>query len=584
MPAKPLSRIDQYRHVWSSLYLLLILLLTLAAVYTLAVSIWRGPWRDTWEAMPFIEKAMHGQAGWRDYWEQYGYSHRPLISRWFWVADLQWFAGSNFLLLAVSLLMQAITFLSVRAVLLRDASFAAGQRCIVLAGVIFCLLNITQVFNFLHTFDVQWFLVTGFVVLSLERILANAEKKNTVWLVVAWLCVFLASLNNFSALVMWPVEILLLLALRFSVVQITGFSFVTVLYGFLYFHDLSPGGNSVADAILQLSLVQWLQGIAGILVVFPAWYLSNPLSFQLAADGPLHMPWLVSWLAPVLMVVLLLLAFRCWVQGLLQRKKYTAVAWLGLSLILYGYGVGVVTALGRGFFWDNVYALRYQNIVLLFWIGVVLWLAASVRCRSAGIFTGACLLMAIFGLRAVWYHDLLLQTGNRTRDAHLALVVGLENQLSAIQATVSRSHLGKDSTYNLQHEAAVLRDIHTGPYAEPAWQVPTFDFLQTVQPCTVTVSNIDVHGDDASYARLSLDFSTPVGYSVIAWFDADKTAPGLLIATRADTFFERLQQSLNGFTDYAGFAKQLPQQKPDNIFARDGAVWCKLGFTEVAAQ
>ena len=69
--------------------------------------------------------------------------------------------------------------------------------------------------------------------------------------------------------------------------------------------------------------------------------------------------------------------------------------------------------------------------------------------------------------------------GNRSRDAHLALVVGLENQLSAIKATVSRSHLTKDSTYTLQHEVAFLRERHAGAFADPAWS--HFPALETLR-------------------------------------------------------------------------------------------------------
>lgn len=568
-----------YFRLCSGMYLFAVLLLIAAALYTLSVSVWRGPWRDMWEAMPFIEKALAGQATWLDYWDQYGYSHRPLLSRFFWMADARWFAGSNLLLLAVSVAMQSVVYFSIRAVLRRDATFTADERCIVLAGVLFCLYNITQVFNFLHTFDVQWFLVAGFVVLSLERILANGEQKNISRLVIAWLCVLIASLNNFSALVIWPVEILLLLALRFPVLQVAGFSAATAVYLLLYFHNLPTGGDSLLGEIAQQPAQKMLQALVMLLIVFPLCYLSNPLSFQLSETGPLHVSWPVNWIAPALVAVLVLAVCWCWCQALLRRKTYSAVAWLGLSLALYGVGVSVVTALGRAIFWENVYALRYQNIVLLFWIGIVLWLASSVQRRHIGLLVGAGLLLLMFAAQVGWYHELLLKTGNRTRDAHLALVVGLENQLSAIQATVSRSHLGADSDYTLQHEAQYLRSIHAGPYADPDWQIPTLDALQAAPACKTPISNVDVHGDDATYARLSLDFSTPVHYSIVAWFDVDKTAPGLLIATRADTFFARLQQSVYGFTDYAGFAKRLPQQKPANIFARDGDAWCKLPFS-----
>ena len=387
----------RFFRLWSVLYLLVIALLVTLALYTLAVSFWRGPWRDTWEALPFIEKAMAGQATLADYWDQYGYSHRPLLSRLFWVADFRWFAGSNHLLLSVSIAMQTLSYFCVRALLRRDESFTASQRCVVLGGVLFCLYNVTQVFNFLHTFDVQWFLVTGFVMLSLERLLAGAALQKNGTLVIAWCCVLAASLNNFSALVIWPVEVLLLIALRYRPVQVAGFAGATVLYLLLYFYQLPTGGDSLLADIMRQSPWQILQALCGLFVVFPLWYLSNPLSFQLGGDGPLQLPVPFHWFAPLLVAGLVLAAAWCWVTGLAGRRRYPAVAWMGLALVLYGYGVGMVTALGRALFWENVFALRYQNIVLLFWTGIVLWLASSVRFRHAGLLAGAVLLMLVYG-------------------------------------------------------------------------------------------------------------------------------------------------------------------------------------------
>lgn len=565
---------------WGRVYAALVFLLCAASMYTLSVSVWRGPWRDMWEVMPFLEKAMTGQAGWSDYWVQYGFSHRPLISRWLWVADLRWFSGSNHLLLTVSLLMQAVVFFVVRALLLRDGSFTAQQRRMVLSGVIFCLLNVTQVFNFLHTFDVQWFLVTGLCTLSLASILYAAESRNILYLAVGWWAVFLASLNNFSGLVMWPVEILLLIALRFSLKSILMFTLALFAYLPVYFYQLAPSDGSASTSIYaQMSLGQWVQFSGLVLVKFPLWYLSNPLSYQLSADGPQCTSLWVSWLAPSVMCCLLVVAAKDWCLGLLGKKEYSSVAWLGLSLILFGYGVGVATAIGRTFFWDNVYALRYQNIVLLFWIGVVLWFASSVRWRSVGLVIGSVLLLLVFTVQVGWYHDLILKTGNRARDAHLALVVGLENQLSAIQATVSRSHLGKDSTYTLQREAAFLRAQHAGSFAEPTWSnLPVLASVRLSPACATEVTGNAVHGSDDSYARLSLVFREPVSYDVIVWYDNSNVFSGLLIAFAADTWWQRLQQSLHGFTDYAGFAKQLPKQKPVAVFARTGEQWCRLIF------
>ncbi len=564
---------------WWLIYALLVAGFCAATVYTLTVSQWRGPWRDMWEVMPFLEKAVQGTASWSDYWEQYGFSHRPMISRWLWAADLRWFSGSNHLLLTVSLFMQLLIFCNVRWVLRGDASYSSQQRKVVLVGVFFCLLNITQVFNFLHTFDVQWFLVTGFVTLALGFVLRHQQVSNTS-LIAAWLLIFFASLNNFSGLIMWPVVTLLIMGLRMSWRRVLIFFLAFVIYLPLYFYQLTGEGGSDSHSILsQMSGAQWAPFLWLTLIKFPLWYLSNPLSFQLSVEGPLHTPAWVSWIAPSLVLILVIAAAKSWYCSLLRGIKRSAVAWLGLSLMLFAYGVGVATAIGRTFFWDNVYALRYQNIVLLFWIGVVLWLSSSVRWRNTGLATGALLLLLIFVPQIGWYHDLMLKTGNRTRDAHLALVVGLENQLSAIQSTVSRSHLGKDSQYTLQHEAAALRNWHAGPYADPSWSdIPSLAKLDGSPLCQTSVIESDVHGSDERYARLLLRFREAVSYTLIVWYNNDASSFGLLIPAAADTWWQRLQQSFGGFSEYAGFAKQMPKQKSQAVFARADQQWCRLTF------
>jgi hypothetical protein len=89
----------------------------------------------------------------------------------------------------------------------------------------------------------------------------------------------------------------------------------------------------------------------------------------------------------------------------------------------------------------------------------------------------------------------------------------------------------------------------------------------------------DVHGGDESYARLLLRFREPVSYDAIIWYDNSATSPGLLIPAAADTWWQRITQSMYGFTEYAGFAKKMPQQKPEAVFARTGERWCKVSFS-----
>ena len=90
------------------------------------------------------------------------------------------------------------------------------------------------------------------------------------------------------------------------------------------------------------------------------------------------------------------------------------------------------------------------------------------------------------------------------------------------------------------------------------------------------MARFDVHGGEEGYARLSIDFAAPVTYGLIAWFDENPLAPGLLVAERSDDWWDRVQQTGHGFTSYAGFARALPRQKPVAVFARAGQQWCRL--------
>ena len=87
---------------------------------------------------------------------------------------------------------------------------------------------------------------------------------------------------------------------------------------------------------------------------------------------------------------------------------------------------------------------------------------------------------------------------------------------------------------------------------------------------------MDVHGQTTAYARLSIDFADAAPYTLIAWFDAADTAPGLLLPVQSDTLMARIQESFYGVQHYAGFAKTLPVNAPQQVYAKAGETWCHL--------
>ncbi len=557
---------------WAAAITSVMLLMVAASLYTLTVSYWRGPFRDMWEVMPFIEKALQGHASIADYWEQYGYSHRPLVSRLLWVMDVRWFAGSNFFLLITSIFMQMVILAVLGCALFADSSYLKKQKLVLLVMLVYCLFNSTQNFNFLHTFDVQWFLASAFAVASCACIVYG--KRVSGFLFVSLFCIVVASMNNFSGIMIFPVNCLLLLALRYPWHRVLVFVLLGAAYLACYFYRLTGEGAGTGLSLPPDGL--FLQAALVVLVTFPLNYLASPLSFQLSAMGPLHAPAFLAVVPALLVGLLLLPILLAWWRGVFRYRHYSSLAWLGLSLLLYAYCVGVVTAVGRALFWENVYALRYQNIVLLFWMGLVLWLPTTVQKKNIGIFISGFLLLLVLGTSTSWCNDLIIKTGNRVRDAHLALRVGLESQLSAIKATVSRSHLNEGSRYELSREAGFLKRIGAGPYADPAWQTPSAAERTNAAVCGVNAANIAVHGEESGYARLSLTLDKAADFSMVAWFDQDEINPGLLLADHADTFMKRLRESFQGSTTFSGFSLNLPALAPLNIYAKSDDGWCKL--------
>src|SRR5690606_24680754 len=248
------------------------LLVSAVTLYVLCVSHWHGPFRDMWEIYPFLEKIIQHSWGWRDLWESYGYAHRLFIPRLLFIADYQFANATNHFLIAISLLCQLgiVTLFAKRL-------FAKYLLSFWQAGCLFFLVIIFQfsgtlLFNFLHTFDVQWFLCCFFVSAAFYMLTADHSIRHEYLLAISGILIVLACLNNVSAMAAWPVWGIFLYARISSMAS----RWILLLSAGVFI--IAYGADVKASATSFFFTENIISVIVYFLLKFPLLYLANPVS------------------------------------------------------------------------------------------------------------------------------------------------------------------------------------------------------------------------------------------------------------------------------------------------------------------
>ena len=434
-----------------------VLCVTLAV---LGAAHWHGPFRDMWEIYPFLQKIAEGSWGVVDLWESYGHSHRLFIPKLLYIADYHFAAASNHLLIAVSLLCQVGICCLFGRMLYSIQGMALAHKHLLLAFVVTSQFSATLLFNFMHTFDVQWFLTCFFVTLAVFCLWADAASR---WpsALLAMLCILMACLCSFSAMAAWPLWLLFLWqrqqgslvpwCKRYGWMLLLASAFIG-----LYAMDMRAEGARL------LGQGNTWHSLFYLFIQFPLLYLANPVSDP---DYFAWGPWGALLLVPALGAVLWNVRYFFYRSALspLQNLQVALAA-----LALFGVGVAVMTGLGRGYDPDHVRASRYQNVVLLFWAAAfcLLWLQVatmSVWKQLAWRAYGLLLLLALLACQLKSWQDNLLLGRNVSR-AHLALMMGYADDVPMIAATVSRSMIYVPG-YQLEKERALFEGARKGIYA-----------------------------------------------------------------------------------------------------------------------
>jgi hypothetical protein len=539
----------------ASAMLVLCAFVVFSTLYTLGIAHWHGPFRDMWEIYPFLEKIITGTWTLRDLLESYGYSHRLFIPKLLFVADHQLFNATNHLLIIVSIICQILICILVSLLLWRDSSISLLEKY-VLTSILICLqFSGTLLFNFMHTFDVQWFLCCFLVVAAfyqLSYLSSDAQMMTdtlgTWYLLTSGLLIAAACLSNFSGMAAWPIWLLLVFSRPKNLKLKISLAIMSILFIGFYASGIRSG-NIPHDNIVGL-----LESFAYFFVTFPLLYLSNPLS-----DTDLF-PF--GYFSALLVIPALYILVKFWINFLINRsvQAKNRFAFLLACIALFGYGVAVITAIGRGYDPGHVHAMRYQNIVMLFWSAAIL-LAVLGSCRYAmrsKYLLRLPFIIVFFGLmwcqHLSWNQNIWL--GYQVNRAHLALMMGYANDVPMIAPTVSRSMIYVPG-YNLERERALYEKARTGIYQGElagVWLngIRTTTISQACQKLSWSLSPYE--GAYSQYTRFTVSGAT-AGFSQAYLVDASGKILAIAIPETGDNLVNALRISLGLYNPaFKGFA------------------------------
>ncbi len=538
------NRLQQYiPTVISALLCVCALGITVLTLYVLVISHWHGPFRDMWEIYPFLQKIIAGTWTLNDLWESYGYAHRLFLPRLLFIADHQYFDANNHLLIAVSVTCQLLICGLFALLLWREDSISLAMKYGLIAIVVCLQFSATLLFNFMHTFDVQWFLCCFFIVFSfyiLSRFSSDSyvpyEKSTAACLIVSGFLIAAACLNNFSAMAAWPIWFLFafekLKNLKFKIIVLSPILLFIAFYVYGIRSDAANHGIFINGFML----------LPYILVIFPFVYLSNPLS-----DGDFIS---LGYGSAIVVIPAMFMLARFWWNYLLNRDANNrSQLHLFLACIgLFGYGVALITAMGRGYDFSHVHAMRYQNIVLLFWSAIILLAILQTRAlgAKAKYLLRAPFVITLFGF--LWCQPLSwnqnVWLGYQVNRAHLALMMGFSSNVPMIAPTVSRSMIYV-AGYNLEHERALYEASHKGVYQgdlASLWlnRVSLAQIDRVCQDVSWTVSPYE--GPYTRYISFGVTGDTR-GFNQAVLVDAVGRVQAMAISEGSNNLLEALQSS-----------------------------------------
>lgn len=327
---------------------------TLFFLYAVLANYWPGPFVDYWIDIPNVEKFFNGQLTFHDLVSAHANVHRLLIPRLLFIADYRFFAGSNTLLVLVSILCKIITLLLFNHII-RDQSLQ--QRLLLNLLLFAAILNSANLSNVLHNSNMQWDLASVFACLAIYYYSRDVDQNNfrprIVSILLAWLFFNCGFLSQAGAL--------------------------PVIFVFVFISALNKRWLETLASLVLAALVLYLAFVvlpvnepdkptyenAVTMMIFKLKYVAIYV-FKMFSGSiyPLDNTWFIfSWLVLALFVIHLFFA----------RKTLAVYNNVFLNIAVFAFLMMVTIAAARVNFSLNTWpANRYQTNVMLFLVSLSL--------------------------------------------------------------------------------------------------------------------------------------------------------------------------------------------------------------------
>src|SRR5258708_7183044 len=316
------------------------------------------PFWDEWTEIDAIATAPNHQVPLSWLWAQHN-EHRVVFYRLLLLADIHMFHGKHWIsfwcMLAVQLLSLAclawmLHFCGVRGTLWRAIVGLGG----------FALFCPAQWENFRWAFQISFLLPGFFLLLALSTVLKYQRsvqqlRPQRVYLALSILAAAAATYSNANGILVWPLLLLVAIALLPRVEVIACYAGFGVVFIALYlYHYVKPLGPSAPLSALRHPLWIWEYMAEYFGITHILWGVRIPNSFAISSG-------LFGLLVALAVVVMVL-----------RRQKREPLEFALLGFTFFAIATAFLTARGRlDLGLEQSFSSRYQTFNLLFWLSTV---------------------------------------------------------------------------------------------------------------------------------------------------------------------------------------------------------------------
>ncbi|WP_051293596.1 hypothetical protein [Pseudoduganella violaceinigra] len=505
------------------------------------------PFWDMWGSyLHFLDAAANGD--WHVWWAQHN-EHRIVLARLFFWADLRWFDGAGWFLIAVNYTLVALGALLFWRIL-RQVEAAPGRAAdkpalaAFLAGALFFW---SQHENLTWGFQSQ-FILAQLVPLAALYALYRAIEGGAAVFALACLLGVLSAGTMANGVLALPLMAVYALLTRQGARRTGVLALLAALVLFAYFHDYAaPAGHGS----LSQSLREHPLKFAGYVLN----YLGSPFHFAFGAKA-------IGRLAAMLAGLFLVASAIRFAFRFLRQPRQSALPLALLCFIAYIGGTAFGTAGGRLIFGlSQALSPRYTTPALMAWAALALLYAPALlalqersRRRAWGAFAVLALLMLAYQLRAL--HSNADELFGRTVAA-LAVELRIKDQVEIGRVAPDTEVV--DSSVPVADQQRSVFGLY--PYRGARADMGKAFAPLALPPCRGALALAETIEGDARFLRVSGWLYEPAGKTVprvVRILDADGKQAGYALGGWAWNEAAAAQHQVAREAGYRGYLSSAP--------------------------